>query len=151
MENKEQLTTKENIIQVVKFVAFSLGSGVIQTVVFTVLNEFMHFDYWQSYLPAIFLGVLYGFTVNRRFTFKSANNVPVAMAKLAFYYCIFIPTSTYLGNLAENKGVNEYIVLVVTMLANLTTAFLVNRLWIYRNSMNTNDLAQKEKTKKETK
>lgn len=147
-ENKTELTPKESIIQVVKFVVFSMGSGVIQTVVFTILNEKMHFDYWQSYLPAIILGVLYGFTVNRRFTFKSANNVPIAMAKLAFYYCIFIPTSTYLGDLAESAGVNEYIVLVVTMLSNLITAFLVNRFWIYKDSMNTNKLAQKEKEKR---
>ncbi len=151
MKNNEKLSSKENIIQVVKFVAFSLGSGVIQAVVFTTLNEVLHFDYWQSYLPAIILSVLYGFTVNRRYTFKSANNVPVAMAKLAFYYCIFIPTSTYLGDLAEGAGVNEYIVLVVTMLSNVTTAFLVNRFWIYKDSMNTNKLAKKEKSKAETK
>lgn len=138
---------KETVIQIAKFVFFAMGSGIIQTVVFTLLNEKLNLDYWQSYLPAIILSVLYGFTVNRRYTFKSANNVPVAMAKLAFYYCIFIPTSTYLGDLAEGAGVNEYIVLVVTMLSNLVTAFLVNRFWIYKDSMNTNKLAKKEKSK----
>lgn len=150
-QNKEKLTPKQTAMQIVKFVFFSMGSGIIQTVVFTLLNEVAKLDYWSSYLPAIILSVLYGFTVNRRYTFKSANNVPVAMAKLAFYYVIFIPTATYLGDLAESAGVNEYIVLVVTMLSNLTTAFLVNRFWIYRNSMNTNKLAEKEKEKTETK
>lgn len=150
-QNKEKLTPKQTVMQIVKFVFFSMGSGIIQTVIFTLLNEVVKLDYWSSYLPAIILSVLYGFTVNRRYTFKSANNVPVAMAKLAFYYVIFIPTATYLGDLAESAGVNEYIVLVVTMLSNLTTAFLVNRFWIYRNSMNTNKLAEKEKEKAETK
>lgn len=150
-QNKEKLTPKQTAVQIVKFVFFSMGSGIIQTVIFTLLNEVFKLDYWASYLPAIILSVLYGFTVNRRYTFKSANNIPIAMAKLAFYYVIFIPTATYLGDLAESAGVNEYIVLVVTMLSNLTTAFLVNRFWIYRNSMNTNKLAEKEKEKTEAK
>lgn len=150
-QNKEKLTPKQTAVQIVKFVFFSMGSGIIQTVIFTLLNEVVKLDYWASYLPAIILSVLYGFTVNRRYTFKSANNIPIAMAKLAFYYVIFIPTATYLGDLAESAGVNEYIVLVVTMLSNLTTAFLVNRFWIYRNSMNTNKFAEKEKEKTETK
>lgn len=150
-QNKEKLTPKQTAVQIVKFVFFSMGSGIIQTVIFTLLNEVVKLDYWASYLPAIILSVLYGFTVNRRYTFKSANNIPIAMAKLAFYYVIFIPTATYLGDLAESAGVNEYIVLVVTMLSNLTTAFLVNRFWIYRNSMNTNKLAEKEKEKTEAK
>ena len=101
----------------------------------------------MKYLLSLLLSIVWNFTINRKVTFKSANNVPVAMAKLAFYYVIFIPTATYLGDLAEGAGVNEYIVLVVTMLSNLTTAFLVNRFWIYKDSMNTNKLAEKEKEK----
>ena len=142
-----KLSTKETIIQIVKFVAFSMGAGIIQTVTFTLLNEVAHLEYWGSYLTALVLSVLYNFTVNRRYTFKSATNVPVAMLKVAIYYLIFTPVSTYLGNMAENAGINEYIVLAVTMLCNMVTEFLVCRFWVYGKSINTNDIAEKEKTK----
>ncbi len=149
-ENKEKakLTPRETLIQVAKFVAFSMGAGIIQTVTFTILNEVAHLDYWISYLVALVLSVLYNFTVNRRYTFKSATNVPVAMLKVAIYYLIFTPVSTYLGNMAETAGVNEYIVLAVTMLCNMVTEFLVCRFWVYGKSINTNDLAEKEKNNK---
>ena len=115
---------------------------------FTLLNEVIKIpSYWLCYLPALILSVLYNFTVNRRYTFKSANNVPIAMLKVAFYYLIFTPLSTYLGNLAETNGINEYIVLAVTMLCNMSTEFLVCRFWVYRGSINTNDLAKKENEK----
>lgn len=149
VENKIKPTPKQTLIQIVKFVAFSLGAGIIQVVTFTLLNEVAHFAYWGSYLPALILSVLYNFTVNRRFTFKSANNVPIAMLKIALYYCIFTPLSTWLGNMAEDAGVNEYIVLAVTMVCNMSTEYLVCRLWVYRNSMNTNSLA-KGKEEKQT-
>ena len=142
--SNQKLSAKETLIQVAKFVAFSMGAGIIQTVTFTLLNELAHLEYWISYLTALVLSVLYNFTVNRRYTFKSATNVPVAMLKVAIYYVIFTPVSTYLGNIAENAGVNEYIVLAVTMLCNMVTEFLVCRFWVYGKSINTNDIAQKE-------
>ena len=144
----QKLSTKETIIQIAKFVAFSMGAGIIQTVTFTLLNEIAHLEYWGSYLTALVLSVLYNFTVNRRYTFKSATNVPVAMLKVAIYYLIFTPVSTYLGNMAENAGVNEYIVLAVTMLCNMATEFLVCRFWVFKDSINTNDIAKKDKANK---
>jgi putative flippase GtrA len=148
-DNKEKvkLTPKETAIQVAKFVAFSMGAGIIQTVTFTLLNELAHLNYWVSYLTALILSVLYNFTVNRRYTFKSATNVPKAMLKVAFYYLIFTPVSTVLGQMAETAGVNEYIVLAVTMLCNMATEFLVCRFWVFKDSINTNDIAEKDKSK----
>ena len=148
-ENKEKvkLTPKETAVQVAKFVAFSMGAGIIQTVTFTLLNELAHLNYWVSYLTALILSVLYNFTVNRRYTFKSATNVPKAMLKVAFYYLIFTPVSTILGQMAETAGVNEYIVLAVTMLCNMATEFLVCRFWVFKDSINTNDIAEKDKSK----
>lgn len=142
---------RQTLIRVAKFVAFSLGAGIIQVLTFTLLNEVFKLDYWLSYLPALVLSVLYNFTVNRRFTFKSANNVPIAMLKVAIYYCIFTPLSTWLGNMAEDAGVNEYIVLAVTMISNMVTEFLVCRFWVYGKSMDTNDLAKKQEEKEQEK
>lgn len=143
-EKKEKLTPKQTIIQIIKFVAFSMGAGIIQIVSFTLLTELSDFPYLGCYLPSLVLSVLYNFTVNRRYTFKSAANVPIAMLKVAFYYCIFTPVSAYLGHLATENGVNDYIVEIVTMLCNLVTEFLVCRFWVYRGSMNTNKLANKK-------
>lgn len=142
---KEKLTKKQSVFQAIKFGLFSASAGIIQFVSFTLLTEFTSLKYWACYLPSLVLSVLYNFTLNRRYTFKSATNVPIAMLKVAAYYVVFTPLSTYLGNLAANAGVNGYIVEIVTMLCNLVTEFLVCRFWVYRNSMNTNKLAKKDK------
>ncbi|HBL40884.1 MAG TPA: GtrA family protein [Ruminococcaceae bacterium] len=145
MSDKPQLTKKQTVIQVVKFVAFSAGAGIIQFLTFTLLSEVFHFKYWYAYLPALVLSVLYNFTVNRRFTFKSATNVPIAMLKVAAYYCVFTPLSTWWGDaLTESAHWNGYLVLAFTMLINLTTEFLFCRFVVYRNSINTNEAGQKE-------
>ncbi|MBR2152152.1 MAG: GtrA family protein, partial [Clostridia bacterium] len=115
MKNKEQL------VQIVKFVFFSASAGVIQAVSFTLLNEFVKMKYWPAYLVSLILSVLWNFTLNRKFTFKSAANIPIAMMKVAGYYLVFTPLSTYLGNMADGAGVNEYIILAVTMISNLVT------------------------------
>lgn len=148
---EQKLTKKETIIQILKFVAFSMGAGIIQIVSYTIIHELTDCEHWKAYLPSLILSVLYNFTVNRRYTFKSANNVPVAMLKVALFYCVFTPVSLYLGQLAENAGVNNYIVEVVTMSCNLVTEYLFCRFVVYRNSMNTNKLAEKDKEKAESK
>lgn len=141
---KKKLTPKQNLMQVIKFVAFSLGAGIIQTITFALLNEVAELAYYLSYFTALVLSVLYNFTVNRKFTFKSAANVPIAMLKVALYYCVFTPISTYGGTFFTNLGVNEYIVLGVTMLINVSTEFLFCRFVVYRKSINTNTLGQRE-------
>ncbi len=152
----QKLTKKQNIVQTVKFVIFSTGAGIIQTVSFTLLNEVLKLDYWKAYLPALVLSVLFNFTVNRKFTFKSAANVPLAMLKVAGYYCVFTPLSTWGGDVlkawldatfASTAEWNEYIVLALTMLLNLTTEFLFCRFVVYRNNINTNELGKKEQEK----
>ena len=138
----------KEIIRTLKFVLFSAGAGIIQTVTFTLLNEFVTDKYWYAYLPALVLSVLFNFTVNRKFTFKSANNVPVAMLKVAAYYVVFTPLSTWWGDfLAESWHWNEYAVLALTMAINLSTEFLYQKFVVFRNSIDTNELAKKEEKK----
>ena len=131
------LSKEENLVQVIKFVLFSISAGIIQVLVFALLEEVFHLPYWPSYLTALIASVLYNFTVNRRFTFKSANNVPKAMMQLGIYYAIFTPLSTWWGDALVRLGVMDYIVLGGTMVINLVTEFAVNRFIIYRTSMNT--------------
>ncbi len=148
---EQKLTKKQTIIQILKFVAFSMGAGIIQIVSYTIIHELTDCAHWKAYLPSLILSVLYNFTVNRKFTFKSANNVPIAMLKVALFYCVFTPVSAYLGHLAEQAEVNNYIIEAVTMACNLITEYLYCRFVVYRNSMNTNNLAEKDKEKAETK
>ena len=126
----------KSVWQAVKFLLFSISAGVIQIGSFTLMEEVLHLEHWVSYLVALVLSVLWNFTLNRRYTFKSAANVPVAMAKLAGFYLVFTPLSTYLGHLAEGAGVNDYIVLAVTMISNFVLEFLFSKFVMYRNQEN---------------
>ncbi|NLA77427.1 MAG: GtrA family protein [Clostridiales bacterium] len=146
-----KLTKKQNLLQGVKFALFSASAGIIEVASFALFNEVAELPYWPAYLIALALSVLYNFTLNRRFTFKSANNIPVAMLKVALFYCVFTPLSTWGGARVEAMGVNEYIVLACTMALNFVTEFLFCRFIVYRGSINTNDLAQKELEKEKEK
>ncbi len=128
---------KESIIQMIKFTAFSISAGVIQVASFTLLNELLHLMYWPAYLTSLLLSIIWNFTLNRKFTFKSAANVPVAMAKLLCFYAVFTPLSTWLGHIAEGAGINDYIILAVTMLSNFVLEFLFSKFIIYKNQENT--------------
>ena len=141
----QKLSKKENTMQGIKFALFSVSAGIIQTISFTLLNEIFKWPYTPCYLIALTLSVLWNFTLNREFTFKSANNVPVAMAKVAVFYCVFTPLSTWWGAALTGAGWNEYIVLFGTMAVNLTTEFLYDRFFVFRGTMNTNKRAQKER------
>jgi putative flippase GtrA len=139
-----EFTARENFIQAAKFTVFSISAGGIEALSFTLLNELTGMPYWPCYLIALILSVLYNFTVNRRFTFKSANNVPIAMIKVAAFYAVFTPLSTWLGDIADTAGINEYMILGVTMLCNLVTEFLYQRFFVFRGTINTNELALKD-------
>ncbi len=125
---------KKEVLRVIKFTLFSLSAGIIQTITFTLLNEILHLQYWPCYLTALVLSVVWNFTLNRKFTFHSAANIPVAMLKVATYYLVFTPLSTYGGQLLNNLGVNEYIVLLLSMLLNLVTEFLYSKYVVFKDS-----------------
>ena len=148
IEGQKHLTPKQTVIQSLKFVLFSAGAGIIQFVSFTLLQKLAHLPYWSAYLPAIILSVLFNFTVNRKFTFKSANNVPIAMVKVALFYVAFIPLSTWWGDaLTEQAHWHDTLVLLFTMLINFVTEFLYDRFFVFGKSINTNELGLKEREK----
>lgn len=148
--SKENISKKDNFFMAVKFILCSAGAGIIQTVTFTLLNELskrtdifsfipeslIENEYGPFYFVALLLSVLFNFTVNRKFTFKSAANVPVAMLKVFGYYCVFTPLSIWWGISLTNIGWNEYLVLAFTMLINLSTEFLFNRFVVYGKTIN---------------
>ena len=121
--------------KVVKFSIFSFSAGLIQMGSFALLHECTNLGYWLSYLFSLLLSVLWNFTLNRKFTFHSAANIPVAMAKVALYYLIFTPLSTLLGNYLNRTLLwNEYLVTILNMALNFVTEFLYQRYYVFRSS-----------------
>ena len=136
---------KRELIRSVKFTLFSISVGLIQIGSFTLLNELLHLDYWVSYLIALVLSVVWNFTLNRRYTFQSANNVPIAMLKVALFYAVFTPASTWLEHfLAGQQNWNEYLVTGINMVLNFVLEFLYDRFFVFRDSLDTNELAKKK-------
>lgn len=127
---------KKSILQALKFTLFSISAGIIQVGVFSLLELFIK-DYWIPYLISLVFSILWNFTLNKKYTFRSAANVPVAMAKVFGFYLAFTPLSTYLGNLAEQYGVNDFLILAITMLSNFILEFLFCKFVVYRGKENT--------------
>ncbi|MEG1711192.1 MAG: GtrA family protein [Clostridia bacterium] len=139
---------KHEIMRSIKFLIFSITAGLLQILTFTLLNEVIKMEYLLAYIIALTISVLYNFTINRKFTFKSATNVPIAMLKVAAYYLVFTPLSTWWGDALTNVGWNEYIVLGITMVINFVTEFLFCKYVVYRNSIDSN--VKKKETEDKT-
>ena len=139
------MTKKENVLQMIKFTLLSASAGVIQVLVDLLFNELLHTRPSISYVIALTASVLYNFTLNRRFTFKSANNVPVAMLKVLGYYAVFGPLSYWVTViLADRYTQYTYVLLAGCMILNLVTEYLFDKYVVFRGSENTNDLAKKQ-------
>ena len=138
--NSTKLSAKQEWWNVLKFTLFSISAGVIQVLSFTLFSELIFMDsdneYGISYFISLVLSILWNFTFNRKFTFKSANNVPVAMALVFVFYLVFTPLSIWWGVALTNIGWSNYIVLGITMIANFALEFLWTRYVVYRNSIN---------------
>ena len=141
---------RKELARTVKFVLFSISAGVIEIVAYTLLDLLTPWSYWACYLIALVLSVLWNFTLNREFTFRSAGNVPVAMLKVAAYYAVFTPATTLLGNyLTETLGWNGYLVTAMNMVLNFVTEYLYDRFVVFGRSMDTNERAKKDREKDE--
>ena len=135
----------KELARIVKFTLFSISAGLIEMGSFALLNELLHLPYWVSYLTALVLSVLWNFTLNRKFTFQSAVNVPVAMLKVAAYYAVFTPLSTWLEHrLAAGLGWNEYLVTAINMVLNFVTEFLYQRFFVFGKTIDTKKAEKKE-------
>jgi len=129
---------KKELLRTVKFTLFSVSAGIIQVVADALCNEVLQLVPWLSYLIALVLSVLWNFTLNRKFTFQSAANVPVAMLKVAAYYVVFTPLSTWwTAALTGTAGWNEYLVLALTMVVNFVTEYLYQRFFVFGSSIDT--------------
>ena len=162
----DETKSKGGVWQFIKFALFSASAGIIQILSFTLMSEviiklpflqnlmetnrtfskIMSNEYGPMYIIELLLSVIWNFTFYRKFTFKSAANVPIAMLKVLAFYCVFTPVSTLLGNYFTAKYADvtaiNYIVLACTMACNMTTEFLYDKFVVFKGSENT---AVKEK------
>lgn len=127
---------KKELLQTIKFTLFSISAGIIQISSFALFNEILKLKWWPSYLISLILSVLWNFTLNRKFTFQSASNVPVAMLKVFAYYCVFSPLSTLFGNRLVAVGWNDYLVTGINMLINLVTEYFYQKYFVFRDTLN---------------
>lgn len=130
---------RKELFRSLKFIMFSISAGLIQMVCFTLMEELLGLKHWISYLVSLVLSVLWNFTLNRKFTFHSANNIPVAMLKVACFYLVFTPLSTWwTAVLTSSKiGWNEYLVVVLTMLINFVAEYIYDRFAVFGKSIDT--------------
>ena len=132
------MNKKKEFLRSLKFILFSVSAGIIQVLSFTLMEEVFHLTHWVSYLVSLVLSVLWNFTLNRKFTFCSANNVPIAMMQVALFYLVFTPLSTWwTAYLTDSAGWNEYLVLILTMLVNFVSEYLFDRFVVFGKSIDT--------------
>ncbi|MDD5886124.1 MAG: GtrA family protein [Oscillospiraceae bacterium] len=143
---------KKEFFRVIKYFLIAASAGIIELGVYELLDHVTPWHYWPCYLVALVLSVIWNFTFNRKYTFKSANNIPIAMLKVAAYYAVFTPFSTWFGNwMAEDLLVNGTIVTILNMLINGITEFLYQRFFVFGKSIDTNSVAEKDAAKEEKK
>ena len=134
---------KKELIRSLKFTLFSISAGVIQILSYTLLLELIHLDEWLCNLISLALSVLWNFTLNRKYTFQSANNVPIAMLQTAAFYVVFAPLSSWWTDALTDIGWNAYLVEILTMLTNFVLEFLFQRFVVFRKSLDTAPIKKK--------
>ena len=161
--------TKKELWRAVKFVLFSISAGVIQIVSSLLLklviidrvmdpNATMTFIVEQptstfiADTVGLALSVLWNFTFNRKFTFKAANNVPIAMILAFVFYIPFYPfqiwyVPTIEAALSSIGGWGYVIGLGTCMIINFVLEFLWQQFVVFRGKVDTNDLAKKQQEK----
>lgn len=127
--------SKKELIRSIKFTLFSISAGIIQAISFTLFFELLHFKPWLAHLIALVLSVVWNFTLNRKYTFHSSNNIPVAMLKVGVFYLMFAPLSTAWTAWLTSVGWNSYLVEGLTMLINFVTEYLWDRFVVFGKSI----------------
>ena len=130
------MSRKDEMLKAVKFTLFSISAGIVQVVSFAILHDVLHLEqYWFSYLPSLVLSVLWNFTFNRKYTFRSNANIARSMLLVALYYLVFTPASSWWGQKLSDAGMNDWLVQAINMLTNFVTEYLYQRFVVYRNSV----------------
>ncbi len=142
----KKLTKTQQFLQILKFTGFSISAGVIQFVTTGALSTWTNLiPYWIAYLIGLVLSVVWNFTFNRKFTFKAANNVPLAMTLVILYYCAFTPISTFGADAIVESWKNaagigwsddyEMVITASMMILNFVTEFIWDKLVVFNQKV----------------
>ena len=135
----------KSLWQAIKFTLFSISAGVIQVGSFAILHDVLGFDsYWMSHIPSLALSVVWNFTFNRRYTFRSDAPLMRSMLLVALFYLVFTPASAWWGTLLEKAGVHDWIIEGINLAVNFVTEFVYQKFVVYRGSIDTNAVAKKQ-------
>ncbi|HQC54959.1 MAG TPA: GtrA family protein [Clostridia bacterium] len=145
----KRIKAKREIFQAIKYFIIAGSAGAIQVGTYALFHDAMKLVPWLSHLISLILSVLWNFTFNRKFTFKSAVNVPKAMVKVALYYAVFTPLSMFWTGAfttgiwgVKGLGIHPWAVEIPTLLINGITEFLYQKFFVF------NDAKEKEKATK---
>lgn len=128
----QKKSKKAQLWEITKFTLFSISAGVIQLLSFELLYNWIGWKlWWPSYLISIVLSVVWNFTFNRKFTFKSASNVPISMTLALLFYVPFIPASVFGGAALEGIGWNGTLVTILMMVINFALEFLWDKFVVF--------------------
>ena len=126
----------KELIRTIKFTLFSISAGLIEIGLFTFLSKITPWPYWPCYLIALVASVIWNFTLNREYTFKSNAKVPKAFTLVIIFYLVFTPASTLLGNyLAETLKWNDILVTLINMALNFVLEFLYDKYVVFRGTI----------------
>ena len=134
MENNK----KKELMRTIKFTLFSLSAGIIQIALFELLDKVFDLPWGVSYTSSLVASVVWNFTFNRKFTFKSAANVPTAMLKALLFYVWFTPLTLLGGDyLVEQMSWNKDLMTFICMCLNFVLEFLWQRFYVFKGSIDT--------------
>lgn len=150
----------------IKFTLFSISAGAIQAVSslllkLVILDRVMDPDATMKFIieqptstfiadtVGLALSVIWNFTFNRKFTFKAASNVPIAMLLAFVFYIPFYPFQIWYVAMVEQGlasiGDWGYVIgLGTCMIINFVLEFLWQQFVVFRGKVDTNALAQKQ-------
>ena len=107
-EKQTKKEKRQGVMQFIKYALCAASAGIIQLVVFTILHNVIPDDgkkinfiqpteinTFVATTVALCASILWNFTLNRKFTFKDASNVPKAMILAFLFYVPFYPFQTW--------------------------------------------------------
>ncbi|MDE7330601.1 MAG: GtrA family protein [Clostridia bacterium] len=147
-----KMTKTQQFLQFLKFTAFSASAGVIQLLTTTTLHQWTGWlidYYWIAYIIGLTLSVIWNFTFNRKFTFKEAHNIKLAMVLVILYNCIIVIPLAFGGNELERLWGPDLgiVVTVITLLINFVTEFAWDKLVVFNKKSNDKILSWFKKKK----
>lgn len=127
----------KEIIRAIKFTIVSISAGIIQVGSFALIHYVFHLEEWFANALSMLLSIIWNFTINRKITFKSLNNIKISMLLVALFYVVFLPLSSLFTDVTTDKGWNPMLVEAIVLLSNFVLEFLYTRFVVYRNSCDT--------------